>query len=77
MTPPLQGDANIARLLRLLQPRVLVPLLNAEIDQEGPLGALLIERGSLDGLQERLQAEGISVRVDMPAPPGESLAIAL
>lgn len=75
--PLVLGNANIARLLRLLQPKVLVPLLNAEIDQEGPLGGFLLEEGSFDGLQERLRGQGLSVRVDMPAPPGEGLTVNL
>eukprot|EP00798_Chlamydomonas_sp_ICE-L_P030460 gene30460-35470_t len=59
-------------------PLVLVPLLNAEIDQEGPLSALIIERGSLDVVKQSLLDQGFTdLRVEFPAPPGEALAIAL
>jgi hypothetical protein len=75
--PLVLGDINLQRLLQQLRPKVVVPLLNAEIDQEGPLSQLLIERGSTQGLQAQLAAAGIAARVDFPAPPGESLAIAL
>jgi hypothetical protein len=76
--PLVLGDINLQQLLRLLGPKVVVPLLNAEIDQEGLLSQLLIERGrGAEGLQAQLAAAGIRVRVDLPAPPGEALAIAL
>jgi L-ascorbate metabolism protein UlaG (beta-lactamase superfamily) len=75
--PLVQGDANIVGLLKLLNPRVLIPLLNAEIDQTGPLSEVLIERGDLAGLSAKLAAAGLKCRVDMPAPPGESLSVAL
>lgn len=75
--PLVLGDMNLQQLLRLMQPKVVVPLLNAEIDQEGPLAQLLIERGSKEALQEQLAAAGFKLRLDFPAPPGESMAIAL
>ncbi len=58
--------------------QVLVPLLNAEIDQEGPLSSLVIERGSYDEVRRQIKAEGMAgMRLEFPAPPGEALAIAL
>lgn len=68
------------QLLRLLQPKVLVPLLNADLDQEGQLTSLMSVRGSSAAadLRAALAAAGLGgVRLEYPAPPGESLALAL
>ncbi len=35
--PLVQGDINLAQLLRMLRPTLLLPLLNHEIAHEGPL----------------------------------------
>lgn len=76
--PLVKGDAELPRLLRLLKPAVLVPLLNAELDEEGGLTALMSRRGDVKSLKGALAAAGLgSVDVDMPAPPGEAFAIAL
>ena len=61
----------------MVRPKVLVPLLNAEIDQEGPLCGLILERGSFDDVKRQLAASGLDTRLEFPAPPGESLSIAL
>jgi hypothetical protein len=44
--PLLKGDTDLLKLLKLLQPKVLVPLLNADLDQEGKLTSLMSVRGS-------------------------------
>ena len=54
-----------------------MPLLNAEIDQEGPLSALILERGTFDDVKRQLAVSGLDTRLEFPAPPGESLSIAL
>ncbi|KIY94634.1 hypothetical protein MNEG_13329, partial [Monoraphidium neglectum] len=65
-------------LLRLLKPSVLVPLLNAELDEEGGLTTLMSRKGDLSQLRDALASAGLgAVDVDMPAPPGEAFAIAL
>lgn len=57
---------------------MLVPLLNAELDQEGGLTALMSTRGDLGKVRDVLAAAGLGdVDVDMPAPPGEACAIPL
>ena len=57
--------------------QVLVPLLNAEIDQEGPLSSLIIDRGTFEDVKRRLKDSGLGTRLEFPAPPGEALSIAL
>jgi hypothetical protein len=42
--PVVMGDMNLLRLLQALRPKVLVPLLNAEIDAEGPLAPAIFNR---------------------------------
>jgi hypothetical protein len=75
---PERSPSPPPQLLRLLRPSVLVPLLNADLDQEGGLTALMSTRGDLAALRDTLAAAGLSdVDVDMPAPPGEAFAIAL
>ena len=74
----LQGDTNLARLLQLTSPTVYVPLLNTELNESGALTPLMSERGEVEALQQSLAERGVTgVDVDFPAPPGESLAIAL
>ena len=75
--PLVMGDMNLLKLLHLLRPKVLVPLLNAEIDQKGPLASLIIERGDLAQLQVDLISAGLNTRVEFAAPPSESMAVAL
>lgn len=75
--PLVMGDINLMRLLKLLQPRVLVPLLNSEIDSEGPLSEVVYDRGSIDQVKQQLKDSKLATRLELPAPPGESLAIAL
>lgn len=79
--PLLKGDTDLVNLLRLLRPKVLVPLLNADLNQEGQLTALMSVRGSADtnSLRSAIEAAGLGnlTRVEFPAPPGESLALAL
>jgi hypothetical protein len=87
LPPDLTGPAPLPRplaprpppqLLRLLQPSVLVPLLNADIDQEGTLCQWMSTRGDVQAVRDVLAAAGLGgVDVDMPAPPGEAFAIAL
>jgi len=57
--------------------QVLVPLENQKIDHVGPLAALIQDRGGMDTLRSELLAAGLNVRIEMAAPPGEQLAIAL
>lgn len=75
--PLVMGDINLTKLMKLLQPQVLVPLLNSEIDAEGPLNTIVFDRGTVAAAKAQLQQAGIEARVEMPAPPGETLAIAL
>lgn len=76
----MKGDTDLTALLKLLQPKVLVPLLNADLDQEGSLTPIMSVRGSsaADTVRSQLKAAGLTgVRLEYPAPPGESLALAL
>lgn len=77
--PLLRGDSDLVQLLKLLQPKVLVPLLNADLVESGQLKALMSVKGSSAAavLRQRLTAAGVQAKLEYPAPPGESLAIAL
>lgn len=78
--PLLRGDSDLLKLLKLLQPKVLVPLLNADLNQEGQLTALMSVKGSSAAadVRRQLAAAGLSAtRLEYPAPAGESLALAL
>lgn len=67
--------------MRILQPKVLLPLLNADtLEESGQLKPLMSVRGSSTAaaLRQRLAAAGLTAtKVEFPAPPGESLAVAL
>ncbi len=73
--PAVLGDINLMKLVKLLNPTVLVPLMNSEIDQEGPLAGIVVERGSYKETK-RLLAD-LPTRLEFPAPPGEAVAVAL
>ncbi|GIL72036.1 hypothetical protein Vretimale_562 [Volvox reticuliferus] len=73
-----QGASNLVKLLRLLRPKVLLPLLNHDMDASGPLTSILWQKGDEHGVAELLRREGLTdTRVEYPAPPGEALALAL
>eukprot|EP00775_Hariotina_reticulata_P013066 gene13066-13193_t len=78
--PLLKGSTDLTTLLKLLKPKVLVPLLNADLDQEGQLTSMMSVRGSsaAEDLRQALAAAGLSgTKLEYPAPAGESLALAL
>lgn len=71
--PQVKGSTDTLSLLKLLTPKVFVPLNNAEFDQEGPLADLLVEEGSAAQIQQQLAAEpslaGVRVCVPTAAQP--------
>ncbi|GAX77995.1 hypothetical protein CEUSTIGMA_g5437.t1 [Chlamydomonas eustigma] len=75
--PLVMGDLNIMKLISLLRPKVLVPLLNAEIDQEGPLSSIVVDRGDYQAVTKQITSAQPETRVEFPAPPGEAFAVAL
>jgi len=66
------ATANVP-LLRMLRPKVIVPLINAEFDAEGPLHDLLRESGGPAELRRQLAADpelaGIQVCLPEPGKP--------
>jgi hypothetical protein len=76
--PQVKGATDNVQLLSLLRPKVVVPLLNAEFDQSGPLADLLQEVGSVAELQATLAATpGLqAVRVCVPTP-GQPMPVTL
>ncbi|EFN51973.1 hypothetical protein CHLNCDRAFT_139469 [Chlorella variabilis] len=76
--PLVKGATDSLDLLRLLRPKVFVPLMNAEIDQAGPLAELLVEEGSVEELQRQLAAQPdlAAVRVALPTP-AQPMAVVL
>ncbi len=63
------GKQNVVGLLKRLRPSVLLPLVNAEFDSEGPLSKLISEKGSVQELEPQLPREGLgNVRVLVPEP---------
>lgn len=73
--PLVMGDENAVSLCTALAPSVFLPLENAEIQQEGPLAAVIQETGAVGGLQAKLAAAGLGTRVVMPAAAGESVTV--
>ncbi|CAL8463808.1 g3342 [Coccomyxa elongata] len=67
--PLVMGKQNVVGLLKRLRPSVLLPLVNAEFDSEGPLSKLISEKGSVQELEPQLPQEGLgNVRVLVPEP---------
>ena len=61
------GKDNVVGLLQRLRPKILMPLVNAEFDSEGPLSKLISEKGSVHELNAVLDREGLSgVKVVVP-----------
>jgi hypothetical protein len=63
------------QLLSVLKPSVYVPLLNTEVEGDGPLDALMSKEGGAEGLEARLAAHGIAARVAKLARPTQPLAL--
>ena len=78
--PALQvkGATDNSKLLPLLRPKVVIPLLNADFPQSGPLANLIKEEGSVEDLEALLadtpELRGCKVKVPQPGKP---LAVAL
>lgn len=72
------GNDNAAKLMKQLQPSIIIPLMNAEIEGTGPLAGLIKEVGSVEEFQRKLRDAGVSnVRIQPAAPPNEPLTINL
>lgn len=64
-------------LMKRLRPKVLLPLVNAEFESEGPLSKLISEKGSVQSVQPVLQREGLGyIRIVVPEA-GKPVDIAL
>jgi len=71
---------SVLRLLRLLRPRVLVPLRNDVIAQSGAIAPAIGESGGVEAVRAALAADmqlGGAVRLLEAAPAGQPLAIDL
>ena len=70
----------VLRLLRLLRPRVLLPLRNDVIEQSGAIAPAIGESGGVDAVRAALAADAQlsgAVRLLEPAPAGQPLTIDL
>lgn len=78
-----KGATTNVELLKLLRPRVVIPLMNADFDASGPLNDLLSERGGPVELERQIKAmatdelavEQNTIRVCMPPAPGEPMVV--
>mmetsp|Transcript_6204 Transcript_6204/g.15978 ORF Transcript_6204/g.15978 Transcript_6204/m.15978 type:complete len:345 (+) Transcript_6204:138-1172(+) len=67
--PLVKGYDGVAELARILRPSVIVPLLNGDIEQEGPLSQAVSSRGSVAELPELLRKRGVhGVKTAIPVP---------
>lgn len=69
--PQVKGATDTLGLLRLLRPKAYIPLMNAELDQSGPLADMLVEEGGIEQVAAQLKAAGAElagVRVCVPQP---------
>ena len=73
-----KGKQNALKLIRTLQPSVVIPLINAQFHSSGPLSKLIHTEGSPEDLRGLLQQHGLDgVTVKMPAPPGKAFDVTL
>ena len=69
---------NLIDLVKALQPSIVIPLINAEFNQSGPLSWFIKPKGSVEELEQRLKNAGLHrSRVQMPAAPGQPFAVDL
>eukprot|EP00891_Asterochloris_glomerata_P002268 jgi/Astpho2/2268/Aster-x0102 len=69
---------NLIDLVKALQPSIVIPLINAEFNQSGPLSWFIRPKGSVEELEQRLRNAGLQKsRVQMPAAPGHAFAVDL
>lgn len=73
--PLVNGFAETLKLLRILKPKVLMPLLNGAIDQEGAIAPYVTSTGTLDTLRTSLDQSDVSVDVCQPPALGEQQTI--
>ena len=73
------GEENLIKLVRTLKPAALIPLVNAEFEQSGPLAAAIqqVGDGGVAAVEARLKEAGLGGRTRYYAPeaPGRPLAI--
>lgn len=73
-----KGQQNACKLIQTMQPSVVIPLINAEFKQSGPLSKLIHAEGSPEDLQDQLWQQGMSrVTVRMPDSPGKAFTISV
>lgn len=78
VTVQVKGKQNACKLVQTLQPSVVVPLINAEFRQSGPLSMLIHAEGAPTDLYDQLQQKGMGqVTVRMPESPGKAFNINL
>jgi len=77
--PLVMGEENLVRLVRALRPAALIPLVNAEFEQSGPLAAAIqqVGDGGAAAVEARLRESGLASTTKYYAPeaPGRPLAI--
>ena len=77
--PLVMGEENLLKLVQALRPAALVPLVNAEFEQSGPLAAAIqqVGDGGRAAVEARLQGAGLggSTKYCVPEAPGRPLAI--
>lgn len=71
------GSTNLVGLAKRLKPRVIIPLVNAEFIQEGPLSFLIKADGSPAQLQQQLTAAGLPTTLVPPGQPGQPVPVPL
>jgi L-ascorbate metabolism protein UlaG (beta-lactamase superfamily) len=73
-----KGATDNIPLLKMLRPKVVVPLMNAEFDATGPLNSLLSETGGVESLERQLKEtpELKNVKICLPVA-GTPMDVAL
>ena len=66
--PLVNGVPEAVAAAERLQPKLFIPLANAEIDQSGALAAVLSEDGTVEALAQQLAAKGLATRVETMKP---------
>lgn len=74
--PLVCGDDNALGLVQLLNPKMVIPFSNAEMQASGPLSFLIKQKGSIDQFKEKLRSAGMSdIKLQEAAEPPNPLTI--
>eukprot|EP00238_Polyblepharides_amylifera_P014934 CAMPEP_0196579840 /NCGR_PEP_ID=MMETSP1081-20130531/25121_1 /TAXON_ID=36882 /ORGANISM="Pyramimonas amylifera, Strain CCMP720" /LENGTH=246 /DNA_ID=CAMNT_0041899539 /DNA_START=294 /DNA_END=1034 /DNA_ORIENTATION=- len=69
------GIEDTVKLLKILQPKVMLPLQNGAVNQEGPLAPFITAEGTLESLERDIKKSNIDVTIVTPPSIGKHVIV--